>query len=164
MYCAWPTTPASSTEKPTLEDCVTAAVRKQFYSGEGAIQWAGEAKRRAGGEDRYGLNPCGEIFGSNFHCNLAEIHLNQLDPQNRARAGRCLYRWGAGGGQLLNHQFVEDRYRQVPPGDPIVGVSFTGLFDFFVTAFGVEWLKWWEAGRPDTMQGLDFKAKEREPT
>jgi ribonucleotide reductase class II len=46
--------------KPSLEDC-TDAVRKQFYSGEGAIQWAGEAERRAGGEDRYGLNPCGEI-------------------------------------------------------------------------------------------------------
>jgi ribonucleotide reductase class II len=28
---------------------MTAAVRKQFYSGEGAIQWAGEAERRAQG-------------------------------------------------------------------------------------------------------------------
>jgi ribonucleotide reductase class II len=43
-----------------------------------------------------------------------------------------------------------------------VGVSFTGLFDFFVQAFGVEWLKWWEAGRPDTMQGVEFKQKEAE--
>ncbi|MGB3507892.1 MAG: LAGLIDADG family homing endonuclease [Microcoleaceae cyanobacterium] len=32
--------------KPTLEECVE-AVRKQFYSGEGAIQWAGEAVARA---------------------------------------------------------------------------------------------------------------------
>ncbi len=32
--------------KPTLEECVE-AVRKQYYSGEGAIQWAGEAIARA---------------------------------------------------------------------------------------------------------------------
>ncbi|MEB3232828.1 MAG: LAGLIDADG family homing endonuclease, partial [Leptolyngbyaceae bacterium] len=43
--------------KPTLEECL-AAVRKQYYSGEGAIQWAGEAKKRADGDARYGLNPC----------------------------------------------------------------------------------------------------------
>jgi ribonucleotide reductase class II len=33
-------------EKPSPEE-VTAAVRKQFYSGEGAIQWAGEAIARS---------------------------------------------------------------------------------------------------------------------
>lgn len=33
-------------QKPTLEECI-AAVRKQYYSGEGAIQWAGEAVARA---------------------------------------------------------------------------------------------------------------------
>jgi len=32
--------------KPTLDECVE-AVRKQYYSGEGAIQWAGEAAARA---------------------------------------------------------------------------------------------------------------------
>jgi len=32
--------------KPTLEECLD-AVRKQYYSGEGAIQWAGEAVARA---------------------------------------------------------------------------------------------------------------------
>ena len=31
---------------------------------------------------RYGLNPCGEILGADFHCNLAEIHLNQIDPSD----------------------------------------------------------------------------------
>ncbi|MEG4329944.1 LAGLIDADG family homing endonuclease, partial [Microcoleus sp. herbarium5] len=93
--------------KPTLEECIE-AVRKQYYSGEGAIQWAGEAVARANVDllstpslkieflkayaqgkakqwlqERYpdmtaeelehrsvrlGLNPCGEIIGSNFHC------------------------------------------------------------------------------------------------
>jgi ribonucleotide reductase class II len=33
-------------QKPTLEECID-AVRKQYYSGEGAIQWAGEAIARA---------------------------------------------------------------------------------------------------------------------
>ena len=93
--------------KPTLEECID-AVRKQYYSGEGAIQWAGEAVARSNvdllstpslrseflkaydegkakewlqerhpnmtAEElehrlvRVGLNPCGEIIGSNFHC------------------------------------------------------------------------------------------------
>ncbi len=33
-------------KKPNLEECIN-AVRKQYYSGEGAIQWAGEAVARA---------------------------------------------------------------------------------------------------------------------
>jgi ribonucleotide reductase class II len=55
---------------------------------------------------------------------------------------------------------VEDRYQESRQLDPIVGVSFTGLFDFFVNAFGVEWLQWWAEGRPATMQGIEFKEKE----
>lgn len=147
--------------KPTLEDC-TNAVRKQFYSGEGAIQWAGEAERRAGGKGRYGLNPCGEILGQDFHCNLAEVHLNQLDPHNLQDQEDAFTAAALAVAALLNHKFVEARYRQSREEDPIVGVSFTGLFDFFVTAFGVDWLTWWAEGRPDTMQGLAFKAKEQE--
>lgn len=147
-------------EKPTLDECL-AAVRKQFYSGEGAIQWAGEAKRRAQGEDRYGLNPCGEILGKNFHCNLSEIHLNQIDPYNFEEQEAAFTAGALSVAGLLNHKFIEPRYQQSRLEDPIVGVSFTGLFDFFVHAFGVEWLRWWEEGRPDTMQGLEFKEKER---
>ncbi|MGB3493566.1 MAG: ribonucleoside-triphosphate reductase, adenosylcobalamin-dependent [Elainellaceae cyanobacterium] len=148
-------------EKPDLETCV-AAVRKQYYSGEGAIQWAGEAKRRAQGESRYGLNPCGEIIGADFHCNLAEIHLNQLDPQDLHEQEKAFTAAALAVTSLLNHQFVEPRYRKSREEDPIVGVSFTGLFDFFVHAFGTEWLLWWAEGRPDTMQGLEFKQQEKE--
>ena len=43
----------------------------------------------------------------------------------------------------------------------VPGVSFTGLFDFFVHAFGTPWLKWWEAGRPETEEGLNYKTQER---
>ncbi|HEY9888041.1 MAG TPA: ribonucleoside-triphosphate reductase, adenosylcobalamin-dependent, partial [Candidatus Obscuribacterales bacterium] len=145
--------------KPTETECID-AVRKQFYSGEGAIQWAGEAERRAGGEGRYGLNPCGEILGQDFHCNLSEVHLNRLDPTDEQEQEAAFTAAALAVASLLNHKFTEERYRHSREVDPIVGVSFTGLFDFFVQAFGVEWLRWWEAGRPDTMPGLAFKAQE----
>lgn len=184
--------------KPTLNECVE-AVRKQFYSGEGAIQWAGEAIARANADlldtpatrkeflqayengtaaqwlgdrhiapveiehrlGRYGLNPCGEILGENFHCNLSEVHLNQLDPKNIQDQEDAFSAAALSVTGLLNHQFAEPRYRQSREFDPIVGVSFTGLFDFFVNAFGSEWLRWWEQGRPDTIAGLSFKQQEQ---
>jgi ribonucleotide reductase class II len=187
--------------KPTLEECVD-AVRKQFYSGEGAIQWAGEAIARSNNDllptpelksdflesysrgegktwlqshypqlpaaelehrlGRYGLNPCGEIIGENFHCNLAEIHLNQLDPHNLKEQEEAFTAGALSVAALLNHQFGEPRYQASRLLDPIVGVSFTGLFDFFVQAFGTEWLRWWEQGRQNTVTGLQFKQKEQE--
>ncbi len=147
--------------KPTLEEC-TDAVRKQFYSGEGAIQWAGEAERRSHGAGRYGLNPCGEILGQNFHCNLAEVHLNRLDPHNFKEQEEAFTAGALSVAVLLKHKFAEPRYQESREEDPIVGVSFTGLFDFFVHAFGVEWLRWWEQGRPDTVTGLEFKEKEQQ--
>jgi ribonucleotide reductase, class II len=186
--------------KPTLEEC-TDAVRKQFYSGEGAIQYAPEAIARSNADllttpelraafleayvagqgadwlqshsptmpeaevqhrlSRYGLNPCGEILGSDFHCNLAEVHLNQVDPQDTAGQAEAFRAAALAVATLLNHQFTEPRYQFSRELDPIVGVSFTGLFDFFVHAFGVEWLQWWAAGRPDTMQGIEFKSQEQ---
>ncbi len=186
--------------KPTLDDCVE-AVRKQYYSGEGAIQWAGEAAARANCDllktaelkrkflraydegsaqkwilehypdmdpeelehrlGRYALNPCGEIIGANFHCNLAEIHLNQIDPHNLKEQEEAFTAGALSVAALLNHKFVEERYQKSRQLDPIVGVSFTGLFDFFVHAFGVEWLRWWAAGRPETLLGAEFKRQEQ---
>jgi ribonucleotide reductase, class II len=185
--------------KPSLQECVD-AVRKQFYSGEGAIQWAGEAIARANADlfdspetrkaflqayengtaaawlgdrqisaeeiehrlGRYGLNPCGEILGENFHCNLSEVHLNQLDPEDFKGQEEAFTAAALSVAGLLNHQFSEPRYRRSRELDPIVGVSFTGLFDFFVQAFGSEWLRWWEQGRPDTITGLSFKQREEQ--
>ncbi|MEO0455992.1 MAG: ribonucleoside-triphosphate reductase, adenosylcobalamin-dependent [Cyanobacteria bacterium P01_A01_bin.114] len=105
---------------------------------------------------------CGEILGQNFHCNLAEIHLNQIDPFNEQEQEDAFKAGAIAVAALLNHQFEEPRYQQSRLEDPIVGVSFTGLFDFLVHAFGAEWLEWFAEGRPDTMKGLEFKAKEQE--
>ena len=187
--------------QPTAQEC-TDAVRKQFYSGEGAIQYAPEAIARSNADilttselkteflraydagqgqqwiqarhpemplqelehrlGRYGLNPCGEILGEDFHCNLSEVHLNQLDPFDYQEQEEAFTAGALSVAALLNHTFQEPRYQYSRELDPIVGVSFTGLFDFFVNAFGVEWLRWWEAGRPDTVNGLEFKQKEQD--
>jgi ribonucleotide reductase class II len=152
----------------------TPELREEFvgiYCDQGreqAAQWLklhhpglepAELEHRLG---RYGLNPCGEILGADFHCNLAEIHLNQIHPTD-FQAQEDAFRAGAiAVACLLNHRFEVERYRQSRAWDPIVGVSFTGLFDFFVHAFGTPWLTWWEAGRPDSEEGRAFKAREAE--
>ncbi len=109
---------------------------------------------------RYGLNPCGEILGADFHCNLAEIHLNRIDPADHQAQADAFKAGGLAVACLLNHRFEVERYRQSRAWDPIVGVSFTGLFDFFVHAFGTPWLQWWEAGRPDSAEGRAFRKEE----
>jgi ribonucleotide reductase, class II len=104
---------------------------------------------------------CGEIIGSNFFCNLAEVHLNQLDPHNYKEQKEAFTASALSVAALLNHYFLEPRYQYSREIDPIVGVSFTGLFDFCVKAFGVDWLRWWEEGRPENACGLLFKQKEQ---
>jgi ribonucleotide reductase class II len=118
---------------------------------------AAELEHRLG---RYGLNPCGEILGADFHCNLAEIHLNRIDPNDQLGQEEAFRAGGIAVACLLNHRFEVERYRQSRAWDPIVGVSFTGLFDFFVQAFGTPWLQWWEAGRPDSEEGRAFREEE----
>jgi len=109
---------------------------------------------------RYGLNPCGEILGNDFHCNLAEVHLNQIDPEDIEEQKKAFKAAALSVACLLNHEFEVERYRKSREFDPIVGVSFTGLFDFCVHAFGTPWLKWWESGRPDNQEGREFKKQE----
>jgi ribonucleotide reductase class II len=114
---------------------------------------------------------CGEIVLQNNFCNLSEVHLNNLDPQDFKAQQEAFTAAGLSVAVLLNHKFVDPRYQASREIDPIVGVSFTGLFDFFVAAFGIEWLEWWQAGRPvewgmvDTHgahQSRVFKEQERE--
>lgn len=185
--------------KPTLAE-VTEAVRKQYESGEGAIQWAGEAVARGNcdlldtdenkqgflqtynqsielaaeilkglAEDkgepmvaielehrmqRYALNPCGEIISSDFLCNLAEVHLNQLSPRDLTTQRQAFEAGALSVAALLHHVFPDERYRISRELDPIVAVCPTGLFDFFVNALGVGWLRWWESRRDPEWDGL----------
>ena len=195
----------SKPDYKTIED----AVRLQFQSGEGAIQYVPEAVARANADiisdpvtkrgflelyhekgrdaakrylglafqatygekcderelnhrvDRYGLNPCGEIIGRDFHCNLAEVHLNTIDPADKEAQRKAFYAAGLQVAALLQHEFVHERYQYSRSIDPIVGVSFTGLFDFLVHALGYEWLKWMMGGRKDGRAGKIFTAQER---
>ena len=173
------------------------AVRLQFQSGEGAIQYVPEAVARANADilvegatkrgflelcnikgreaarrylslafestygekpsdreldhrmDRYGLNPCGEIIGRDFHCNLAEVHLNAIDPEDVEGQENAFYAAGLQVAALLQHEFIHERYQYSRSIDPIVGVSFTGLWDHLVHAFGSEWLDWMMKGCPE---------------
>lgn len=178
--------------KPTLEE-VKHSVTKQFWSGEGAIQYVPEMVARSNADildtdglkkefiniydtkgraearnflekrakachqsvdpveldhrmDRYGLNPCGEISLRDNLCNLSEIHLNTIDPKDVKLQDRAFYVGGLQVAALLQHEFTQERLNYSRKVDPIVGVSFTGLFDFFVHAFGEEWLAWMMSG------------------
>lgn len=88
-----------------------------------------------------------EIIGSNYFCNLSEIHLNRLDPLDLKSQEEAFEVGALNVAILLNHEFENPRWRYSREVDPIVGVSFTGLFDFFVNLFGRDWLLWWEEGR-----------------
>jgi ribonucleotide reductase class II len=172
--------------QPTLDE-IRESVTKQFYSGEGAIQYAPEAIARANvdvldtsekrqaflekyeasrelasayltwlGADnvehrmqRYGLNPCGEIIGKDFHCNLSEVHLNTLNPSDLGEQHQAFKAAALAACALLHHKFTNERYQYSREIDPIIGVSFTGLFDFFVTKWGASWLDFWAKGRPE---------------
>lgn len=110
--------------------------------------------------NRYNMNPCGEILGNNLHCDLSEVHLVNLDPfdlkdqENAFRVGALFVC------PLLKHRFIDEKVQKSRELDPIVGVSITGLFDFFVKLFGYKWLEWWEIGR-DISVYYDLSSKER---
>lgn len=104
------------------------------------------------------------VFGNTLtgNCNLSEIHLNQLNPTDYKEQEEAFKAASLSVAALLHHRFTEPIYQESRELDPIVGVSFTGLFDFFVHAFGAEWLHWWQQEREDSEQGRIFKQKEQE--
>jgi ribonucleotide reductase class II len=192
--------------RPTLEE-LTESVRSQFYSGEGAIEFAPEAIARSNADildddarrafieiycsrgkeagreylkerserlgiewderlldhrmTRYSLNPCAEIEGSDFMCNLGEVHLNMIDPANTKAQHDAFYATGLMVGSLLQHKFPDEVLQYSREVDPIVAVCPTGIFDFFVKAFGTKWLAWMCAGRPNSRDGRTFTKAER---
>ena len=180
--------------KPTLEE-IKDSVTRQYWSGEGAIQYVPEMVARANADilyddlekeqflkaydmrgsalakaylsitaslqgidlderelshrmARYGLNPCGEIALKDNLCNLSEVHLNTIEPDDDAAQWDAFYAGGLQVACLLQQKFPFEELQYSREIDPIVGVSFTGLFDFFVKAFGVHWLDWMMEGCP----------------
>lgn len=82
-------------------------------------------------------------------CNLSEIHLNRIDARNLEEQSDAFKAGALIVSTFLHHQFDRPLLQKSRELDPIVGVSFTGLFDFFVQGFGVRWLQWWQVGRPE---------------
>ena len=105
---------------------------------------------------------CGEIEMNNNFCNLSEVHLNRIHPGDIEDQEKAFTAAALSVCALLHHDFseVDPRYQKSRLIDPIVAASVTGLFDFFVEAFGPAWLDWWAAGRPNTEEGLNFKKRE----
>lgn len=103
---------------------------------------------------------CGEILMRDNLCNLSEIHLNTIDPTDLELQHKAFYAGGLQVAALLQHKFVPERLAYSRENDPIVGVSFTGLFDFFVHAFGAPWLKWMMKGRPPGINGQKYVQRE----
>jgi hypothetical protein len=95
------------------------------------------------------IGNCGEIIQSESFCNLSAIHANNLDPLDFRQIDDAFKAGGLIVSSLLHHQFEDDRFQQSRELDPVVGVSVTGIFDFFVNLFGVDWLMWWSDGRPE---------------
>jgi len=109
---------------------------------------------------RYGLNPCAEILGTDFMCNLAEIHLNTLAGKSLKVQRDAFYAGGLQVAALLQHRFPDERLQYSREHDPIVAVSFTGLFDFLVETLGIKWLDWMMKGRPYDGDSTFFRASE----
>jgi intein/homing endonuclease len=93
-------------------------------------------------------------------CNLSEIHLNTLVGKSLDDQRRAFYAGGLQVAALLQHHFPDERLQYSRENDPIVAVSFTGLFDFFVETLGVGWLDWMSRGRPFADNSTAYKASE----
>lgn len=98
---------------------------------------------------RFLANPCYEVLGTDFFCDLASVHLNQIDPFDFEEQEKAFKASALQASSFLQRHFLDARQNKSRELDPIVLISFTGAFTFFVKAFGVDWLRWWEAGRPE---------------
>lgn len=82
--------------------------------------------------------------------------LNLIDPRNHAQQREAFECAALSVAILLQHKFPNEKLQKSRELDPIVGVSFTGLFDFFVNLFGRAYLVWWQNGRPETLMGIVY--------
>ncbi|PNW46925.1 UNVERIFIED_CONTAM: hypothetical protein BEN50_11825 [Euhalothece sp. KZN 001] len=99
---------------------------------------------------------CGEIIGSNYACNLSEVNLNMIDPKDWESQKQALQSASLSVASMLHHEFPDEFMRYSREIDPIVAVCITGVFDFFVNLFGVDWLRWWSEGRSRKDKKADY--------
>ena len=104
----------------------------------------------------FGINPCAEIPMSNNLCNLSEVMVGKLSPFDFVQHLNAFRTSALFAASLLNHKFTKhERYQEAREIDPIVGVSITGVFDFFVKLFGDDYLSWVYAKREQTWNEAD---------
>jgi len=95
------------------------------------------------------VHNCAEVIsGHSFLCNLSEVHLNLLADKSDKVVDDAFRACALIASSLLHHNFVDKQLQFAREIDPIIGVSFTGLFDFFVQKYGCRYLIWWHLGRP----------------
>ena len=116
-----------------------------LYDLSGLMMYREELDHRM---SRYGLNPCAEILGSNFACNLSEVQLVNADPDDIFALEKRFRLAAQMACAMLEFEFPYEKLEISRQYDPIIGVGLTGWFDFCVKAFGEEWLEWCFAGRP----------------
>jgi len=97
-----------------------------------------------------------EIIGTNFQCNLADVHANLLDPLDFKQQEEAFTASTLAALPLLKHEFDIEQFKYSRDTDPIIGICITGLFDFFVHLFGEDWLLWWKEGRSKTYKNADY--------
>ena len=110
---------------------------------------------------RYGENPCAEIIGHNFACNLSEFQLSRLDPDDHDAQSRAIEAATLAACSNLHFEFPYKKLEDSRQHDPIIGVGFTGLFDFFARMLGDEWVRWCLEGRPHNGIGDEFRCIEK---
>ncbi|EKQ70425.1 Homing endonuclease [Leptolyngbyaceae cyanobacterium JSC-12] len=126
-------------QAPRITSVKSIGFEKVYDFSEPATNW--------GVVEGYIAHNCHEIIGSDFMCNLAEVHLNQLDPYNFQEQKDAFRASSLQASALLQRDFAHPRINYARTIDPIVGVSATGFFTFFTKLFGVDYVRWWEAGR-----------------
>jgi ribonucleotide reductase class II len=97
---------------------------------------------------RYGLNPCAELIAANNHCNLATVHLTNINCTDMDEQAKAFRAATLNAVPLLHQNFDKQLFAKSRDYDPIIIVSFTQGFEFFARLCGINWLRWWQAGRP----------------
>lgn len=105
---------------------------------------------------RKSMNPCGEVIFKNNFCNLSEVMLNLLDPFDFRKQKEVFKSAALLATPLLKHVFTHPSHQKSRELDPIVGVSISGVFDFFVMLFQDDYLLWIDSGRPENWEIHDM--------